>query len=81
MKEQDREGNLAICVIWVGHSLNSSVKVHRKILEQLEVQKPADSEIDQSEFTQVYEITFFGEPICINEYMKHIALPPTVRVI
>ena len=32
MIEQEKEGNLAICVIWVGHSLNSSVKVHRKIL-------------------------------------------------
>ena len=28
MKRDKTEGNLAICVIWVGHSLNSKVKVH-----------------------------------------------------
>ena len=25
MKEKNKEDNLAICVIWVGHSLNSKV--------------------------------------------------------
>ena len=68
-------------MIWVGPSINEEIKLHRKILKELKVQVPGQSEIDQTEFTQVYELTCHGEPICINEYMKHIATPQSVRVI
>ena len=81
LKEGQAQENLAICVVWVGPSINSEVKLHRKLLNELKVENPDPSEIDQTEYTQVYELTHLGEIICINEYMKHIAEPPSVRVI
>ena len=81
LKEGQAQENLAICVVWVGPSINSEVKLHRKLLNELKVENPDPREIDQTEYTQVYELTHLGEIICINEYMKHIAEPPSVRVI
>ena len=70
-----KSNNLAICVIWIGPSLNADVELHRKILRDLKIKTPEPSKIDRTKYTEVYEITHLGEPICINEYMKHIAMP------
>ena len=81
LREGNKTGNIAICVIWIGPSLNPEIELHRKILKDLDIKTPEPSTIDQTKYTEIYEITHLGEPICINEYMKHIATPPSVRVI
>ena len=35
LKEGQAQENLAICVVWVGPSINSEVKLHRKLLSEL----------------------------------------------
>ena len=46
LKEGQAQENLAICVVWVGPSINSEVKLHRKLLSELQVEKPDPSEVD-----------------------------------
>ena len=80
LKEDRKIGNIAICVIWIGPSLNPEVELHRKILLDLGVKTPEPSSFDQTKYTEVYELTHLGEPICINEYMKHIAMPQQLEL-
>ena len=81
--------HLGIGIVWVGYSLNPNYQQHKSILKDLikcpeakveaEVISSNPNEEDQlipedkSSFYPWTELTYKGEPICINEYATRIA--------
>ena len=74
----DKE-TFCICIIWVGHSLNSAIPGHQKILEEFKVKKLAAQ--DGSLFDNTFAITCLGEPICLSEYATKIAQGSSTHVL
>ena len=72
-----QKGNdvLAVGIYWIGHLLTPTR--NPELLEEV-MEQPVDKidnlkGIDGSPFVPHYELTYYGQPICINEYATEIA--------
>ena len=66
------EENLVIGIAWIGHTLDPHYNPHRKIIDEAVIYEESESDDSDyfSEQTKIYpwyELTYLGEPICLNE--------------
>ena len=78
--EKQEEETLAIGIAWIGHKLLADYEPHKRILAMHGVSLPATSP-DDTDFYPQYELTIFGQPICLNEYATSIATGPSTHVL
>ena len=79
--EQDKIENehFCICIVWIGHQLNSAIPAHQKILDQFKIKNLAAS--DGTLYENTFAITCQGEPICLTEYGTRIAQGSSTHVL
>lgn len=68
-----------VCIAWVGHTLNSAIPGHAKILEEFKIKKLVGQ--DGSLFDNTFAITCLGEPICLSEYATRLAKGSSTHVL
>ena len=78
--------DLAVGIAWIGHTLDPDYKPHKEIIkERIKLQTAheiSDSEDDSnSKMYPWFELTYYGEPICLNEYLCEAANYPQVHIL
>ena len=70
--------DLAVGIVWIGHTLDPEYQLHNDIIKE-KIQKKQDSDeihtkkSDRSKFYPRFELTSFGEPICLNEHLSKVS--------
>ena len=90
MLKREQQENLAIGIVWIGHTLNPCYLPHRTILDKLITYEENHENTgrtdesrhsDESSFYPWFELNQLGEPICLNEYTCRIATGSNTHVI
>ena len=68
----DKQENLLISIVWIGHILDPRSGTESKIIEEIGQQIEQTGE-DGSEYYPRLELNHLGESICLNEYATMIA--------
>ena len=79
--KREQRANLAIGIIWIGHTLDPNYLPHKQIIDKLvdyehsvhESEATSMESSDASSFCPWFELNHLGEPICLNEYACRIA--------
>ena len=78
--------DLAVGIAWIGHTLDPEYQPHKEIIEEKIDYKgdgaSSDSEAgDPSSMYPWFELTYYGEPICLNEHLCELAAFEHVHVL
>ena len=74
--------DLAVGIAWIGHTLNPDYKPHKDIIKQkvnFQMMTLDGNESEEESSSKMYpwfELTYYGEPICLNEYLCEAANYP-----
>ena len=86
MHQRDDE-NLVIGIAWIGHTLDPHYAPHRKIIdEKVSFKEKNDAEAssigcDDSDIYPWFELTYLGEPICMNEHLCELSAGERINVL